>query len=124
MSCDDAGCVTQLADGRFVALALKPDALDDDCERAALLVTARQAPPACGPTVISLERLRRQGAMALRRTRSEFVVDAVKPRGVDRPWSPAAAGGTETEPATLAPRSAVPRAVDATPAEMDLQAED
>jgi competence protein ComEC len=113
-----------MADGRFVALALKPDALDDDCERAALLVTARQTPPGCGPTVVNLERLRRQGAMALRRTNDGFVVDAVKPRGVNRPWSPAAAGDAETEPTTPAPRSAVPRAVDATPAEIDMQAED
>jgi competence protein ComEC len=58
------------------------------------------------------------------RAKGGFVVDAVKPKGVNRPWAPAAAGDTETEPTTLAPRSAVPRAVDATPAEIDLQAED
>jgi competence protein ComEC len=62
--------------------------------------------------------------MALRRTRDGFSVDAVRPKGVDRPWSPTVAGGTEAE-ATLAPRSAaVPRAVDATPSEADLQAEE
>ncbi len=108
----------------FVALALRPDALGDDCERAALVVTARQAPPACPSPVIDGERLRRQGAMALRRTTSGFAVDAIRPKGVDRPWSPAAAGDTEAEP-TLAPRpAAVPRAVDATPSEADLQAEE
>jgi hypothetical protein len=42
VSCDEAGCVTQLADGALVALALRPEALADDCERAALVVTARQ----------------------------------------------------------------------------------
>jgi len=89
VSCDDAGCVTEMADGGLVALALRPDALADDCERAALLVTARQAPPACPPPVMSGDRLRRQGAIALRRTRDGFAVDAVKPNGVDRPWSPA-----------------------------------
>jgi competence protein ComEC len=112
------------ASGAFVALALRPDALGDDCERAALVVTARQAPPACPSPVIDGERLRRQGAMALRRTTSGFAVDAIRPKGVDRPWSPAAAGDTEAEP-TLAPRpAAVPRAVDATPSEADLQAEE
>jgi len=40
VSCDEAGCVTQLADGALVALTLRPDALADDCERAALVVTA------------------------------------------------------------------------------------
>jgi competence protein ComEC len=123
VSCDETGCVAQMAEGGFVALALRPDALSDDCERAALLVTARQAPPSCPAPVMSGDRLRRQGAMALRRSRDGFAVDAVKPRGVDRPWSPAPAGDTETE-TSLAPRATTPRAVDATPAEADQQAEE
>jgi competence protein ComEC len=123
VSCDETGCVTQTADGAFVALALKPDALSDDCGRAALVVTARQASPSCSSAVIDRERLRRQGAMALSRTGSGFALDANKPKGVDRPWSPAVGGDGETE-ATLAPRLTAPRAVDATPAEADLQAEE
>src|SRR5580692_6837851 len=85
VSCDDAGCVAQLADGGFVALTLRPDALADDCARAALVVTARQAPPTCAAPVITLDRLRRLGALALQRTRNGFAVAAVKPKGVDRP---------------------------------------
>jgi competence protein ComEC len=123
ISCDDAGCVTQMADGRFVTLALKPDALSDDCERAALVVTAKQAPSTCSAAVIDLERLRRQGAMALRRSRDGFVVDAVKPKGLDRPWSPAPAGETEAE-TTLIPRPASAKGVDATPSEADAQADE
>jgi competence protein ComEC len=124
VSCDEAGCVVQMTSGAVVALALRPDALAEDCERAALIVTARQAPPACPSPVIDQERLRRQGAMALRRTRGGFAVDAIRPKGIDRPWSPAAPGDTEAEP-TLAPRpAAVPRVVDATPSEADLQAEE
>ena len=111
-----------MADGGLVALALRPDALGDDCERVALLVTARQAPPSCSSPVMSRDRLRRQGTIALRRTRDGFAVDAVKPKGVDRPWSLAVAGDTEDE--TSLARPAVPRAVDATPSEADLQAED
>src|SRR6266851_5102159 len=124
VSCDEAGCVVQTASGAFVALALRPDALGDDCERAALVVTARRAPPACPSPVIDGERLRRQGAMALRRTTSGFAVDAIRPKGVDRPWSPAAAGDTEAEPTLASRPAAVPRAVDATPSEADLQAEE
>jgi competence protein ComEC len=124
VSCDDEGCVTPLADGRFVALTLRPDALADDCRHAVLLVTAKQPPPACGATVIDLERLRRQGAMTLRQAKDGFMVDAVKPRGVNRPWAPGATGDAETEPTNLTPRPAAPRGVDATPAEADLQAED
>jgi competence protein ComEC len=122
VSCDDAGCVVQMVGGGFVALALRPDALGDDCERAALVVTVRQAPPACPSPVISGERLRRQGTIALRRTRDGFVVDAVRPRGVDRPWSPAIAG--DTAETALAARSTSSRGADATPAESDLQAEE
>jgi hypothetical protein len=83
VSCDEAGCVAQLADGALVALALRPEALADDCAQAALVVTARPAPPACG-ALVDPERLRRQGAMALRRTRDGFTVDAVRPKGVNR----------------------------------------
>ena len=62
--------------------------------------------------------------MALRRSRDGFVVEAVKPRGIDRPWSPAIADESEADATVLAPRVAPPRAVDATPAEADLQAEE
>ena len=123
VSCDEAGCVEQTADGGFVTLALRPDALADDCERAALVVTMRQAPPSCASPVIDRDRLRRLGAMALRRTAAGFAVDAVRPKGVDRPWSPAAAGDIEAE-TNLVTRPTAPRAVDATPSEADLQAED
>jgi competence protein ComEC len=127
VSCDEAGCVAPMADGRFVALALKPDALSDDCERAALVVTVKQAPSACPAAVIDLERLRRQGAMALRRTRDGFAVDAIKPRGVDRPWSPAPTGDTDDEtmliPRPQGPKQG-PKGVDATPSEADVQADE
>jgi competence protein ComEC len=122
VSCDEAGCVAQMADGGLVTLALRPEALADDCERAAMVVAARQAPPACTSPVIDQDRLRRQGTIALRRTPGGFSVDAVRPRGVDRPWSPAVAGDHEAE--TILLRPVAPRAVDATPSETDLQAED
>src|ERR1700704_3965894 len=121
VSCDEAGCVGQTADGGFVTLALRPDALADDCERAALVVAMRQAPPSCASPVIDRDRLRRLGAMALRRTATGFAVDAVRPKGVDRPWSPAVAGDIEAA-TNLMTRPTAPRAVDATPSEADLQA--
>ncbi len=123
VSCDEAGCVTQMADGAFVALALRAEALSDDCGRAALVVTARQAPATCPSPVIDRERLRKQGALALSRNGGGFAIDANKPKGVDRPWSPAIGGDGESEQ-MLAPRLAAPRAVDATPSEADLQAEE
>jgi len=124
VSCDEEGCVTEMVDGGFVALSLKPGGLADDCERAALVVTTRPVPQGCAGTVIDLEHLRRQGAMALRRVRNGFAVEAVKPRGVNRPWAPAAESDAEAGPAIPPARPAAPRAVDATPAEADLQTED
>jgi competence protein ComEC len=122
VSCDEAGCVAQLPDGAFVTLALRPEALADDCARGAVIVTARQAPSECGALVIDRERLQKQAAISLRRTRVGFAIDAVRPNGLDRPWSPAAGDPAEPENSTASP--AVARPVDATPAEADLQAED
>jgi competence protein ComEC len=124
VSCDDNGCVTASSSGALVAWALRPEGLADDCERAALIVTTRQAPAGCAASVIDAERLRRQGALVLRRGREGFVVDATKPRGIDRPWSKAIAEDGETDSAVLAPRKPSPRAIDATPADADLQAEE
>jgi competence protein ComEC len=124
VSCDDNGCVTASPSGALVAWAQRPEALADDCERAALIVALRQPPAACAASVIDTERLRRQGALALRRGRDGFVVDAVKPASVDRPWSKAIAEDGETDSAVLAPRKPSPRAVDATPSDADLQAEE
>lgn len=123
VSCDEAGCVTPLADGRLVALALRIDALADDCSRAALVVTARPAPPDCAAMVVDRQRLAAQGALALTRRGDGFAIQAVKARGADRPWSPATAGEADFG-VTLAPQAASARSRDATPSESDLQAED
>lgn len=123
VSCDEAGCVTPLADGRLVALSLRSDALADDCSRAALVVTARPAPPDCAAMVVNRQRLAAQGALALTQAGDGFAVRAVKARGASRPWSPAAAGEGVSE-LTLMPLSTAPRVRDATPSEADLAAED
>jgi competence protein ComEC len=120
VSCDDEGCVAQMADGRIVALSLKPDWLTDDCARAALIVTAAPTPRGCDARAIELKRLRAQGAMALHWRPHGFVIDAVKPKGTNRPWSPGA-GDVETD---VEPAAAATRPIDATPAERDLQTED
>jgi len=122
VSCDEAGCVAEMTDGAFVAVALRPEALTDDCRRAALVVTARQASPACAAAVMSENRLRSQGALALRKTPQGFALAADRPKGVDRPWSPAPVNDAEAEPGLSRP--APGRPVDATPSEADQQAED
>ena len=123
VSCDDAGCVVPTADGSLVAKSLRSDALADDCTRATLIVTARQPPRDCAAATIDRARLYRQGALALRRKVQGFEIDAVRPRGYERPWSPLAQTDSETDAAIIA-RPAAPRAIDATPLESDLQADD
>src|SRR5262249_58788959 len=108
VSCDDLGCVVPKADGALVALSLRADALVDDCARAALVVSARQPPASCAASVIDRERVHRQGALALRQRHDGFVVDAVRPRGTDRPWSPAPGTGADTDTSFI-PRASEPR---------------
>src|SRR5262249_40069599 len=116
VSCDEAGCVAGLPDGSLIAQSLRPDGLPDDCARSVLIVTAKRPPEACAASVIDQERLRRQGALALRRSAAGFEVEAVRPRGFDRPWSPAVAGEGDLDMPSLV-RPVAPRARDATPAE-------
>jgi competence protein ComEC len=122
VSCDDQGCVAALAGGALVTHPNGAEALSDDCDRATLIVGARRAPGDCAAAVIDRDRLRRQGALVLRRKADGFDVEAVKPRGFDRPWAPAA-GDVETDAATLL-RPQTPNARDATPSETDLQPDD
>jgi competence protein ComEC len=123
VSCDEAGCVVEIAGGGFIAQSQRAEAIEEDCERAALVVTARQPPKDCGTSLIDQPRLRRQGSLALWRTKDGFVVEAGKPRGFDRPWSPALTEGNETDTATIS-RPSTARARDATPSDADLQADE
>lgn len=118
VSCDPDGCVVPMADGRLVALALQPAALADDCARAAIIVTSYQAPAGCAARVVDREQLQRQGATALYwQNGVGFKLVAVRPRGVDRPWLPAAVDHAAAH--TSRRRGPIKRPVDATPAEVD-----
>jgi len=122
VSCDDAGCVVLAADGSTVALTFKPEAFADDCARAAVIVTSRQPPPDCAALILDQETLRRRGTMTLRKMTDGYAITAIKPRGIDRPWSPALAEDDAQAPVSQPNLRARP--VDATPAESDLQVDD
>ncbi|HEY0330173.1 MAG TPA: ComEC/Rec2 family competence protein [Rhodopseudomonas sp.] len=125
VSCDASGCVAPLADGGLVALARRPDAVAEDCERARLIVTLRQKPADCAAPVIDLENLRGQGAQMLRQTRGSFVTTANRPRGVDRPWSrPVPEPQERSDTAAPSRRGATAAPVDATPPEAERQDDD
>jgi competence protein ComEC len=116
--CDVAGCVARLADGRLVALAKLPEALAEDCHRAALVVSRHAAPRDCAARAVDREVWRAGGAIDLRWTGKGFEMTAARPRGHDRPW--ARAIGADDAPA--APQR--PAARDATPRTEDLEAGD
>ncbi|MDB5520593.1 MAG: competence protein ComEC, partial [Tardiphaga sp.] len=122
VSCDVDGCVTALADGALVALALTSEALPDDCQRAAIVVSARPVPADCAALAIGPQALRARGAMMIRRQGDAYVIAAQRPRGTDRPWSPAVAEADDVAAPTSG--AAPARPADATPAETDLQADD
>jgi competence protein ComEC len=65
--CDASGCLGKLPDGRLVALALDRSAFEEDCRRAALVVTPLAAPESCAQHTAVIDRriLERSGSMAL-----------------------------------------------------------
>jgi competence protein ComEC len=129
--CDEAGCVGRLRDGALVAIAKTIAAFEEDCRRAALVVSARAAPRGCGTLLVDRPVWRRTGAMTLRRAGEGFEITPTRPNGYDRPWARSVAqsppegidGAEPNRPSAGAPTaSASPR--EATPRPDDLEAGD
>jgi competence protein ComEC len=121
--CDEAGCIARLRDGALVAIAKTVEAFEEDCRRAALLVSTREAPASCGAVVVDRPVWRRSGALALRRLGEGFEITPTRPIGYDRPWARAFADRSDLQEAS---RSASPDAQsrDAAPREEDMDAGD
>jgi len=116
--CDEAGCIGRLRDGALVAIARTIEAFAEDCRRAAVVLSARDAPASCGALAIDRQVWRRSGAIALRRVGEGFEITPARPPGYDRPWARAAAQGSDApEP----PRATNPQPRDATPRDEDLE---
>jgi competence protein ComEC len=131
IACDPAGCIAKLADGRLVSYVFAPDAFEEDCRRAAIVVATRDAPADCDATVLGRKQWRDQGALALYRDGTGFIVEPARPLSYDRPWAPRtvhaaeSAGGSETSPNIVgSPPARSPPPREATPASEDLQADD
>ncbi len=86
-TCDQAGCIGRLADGALIALVRAPSAFEEDCRRAALVVSQRTAPPVCAAQVIDRPKLRANGAVALVRSGDHWTVKVARPVGNGRPWA-------------------------------------
>lgn len=115
--CDASGCIAKLPDGKLVAQVLSPDAFEEDCRNAAVVVTAREAPPKCDALIIDRNVSRAQSAIALKRRGDQWEWTAARPKRHDRPWARAVAAPGEPP----APAVARPQPRDATPRPEDLQ---
>jgi competence protein ComEC len=118
--CDAAGCIARLADGSLVAFAKTIEAFEEDCRRAALVLSPRDGPPGCAALLIDRPAWRRSGATELRRTGQGFEITVARPAGYDRPWARGRAQPEAAPEATQAP-PARPQPRDATPREEDLE---
>jgi competence protein ComEC len=120
VTCDAAGCIARLADGRLVAHVRAPEAFAEDCAHAAIVVTAREAPPGCNALVIDRKVWRPAGAIAVYRNGAALTLMPTRPPGSDRPW----ARGLSTTDAVVGRPSVRPAARDATPRAEDREAGD
>src|SRR5262249_44275636 len=119
-TCDEAGCIARLRDGRVVAFVLLPEAFEEDCRRASVVISARDAPPDCAALVIDRKVSRASGAIELRQAGTGFAMTAAPPPGPDGPWmrgAPPQGDTTHAAPtaARQPPRDATPRTDDLDP---------
>jgi competence protein ComEC len=80
VQCDAVGCIGRLADGRLVSFVLSVEGFAEDCARAAVVVSAREAPRHCAATLIDRNIWRANGAVALRWTGDRFALSAAPAR--------------------------------------------
>jgi competence protein ComEC len=115
VACDAAGCIGRLSDGRPVSEALSVEAFAEDCARAAVVVSPREAQRDCAAILIDRRAWRANGALSLRWTGDRFELRAARPPGYERPWARGLSGSAQTAPAARpALRDATPR-----PGDMD-----
>jgi competence protein ComEC len=125
IACDPSGCIGKLADGGLVAYTLAPDAFEEDCRRAALIVTTRDPPPNCAAVVIGRSLLREEGALALRRAGPGFLIEPARPPNFDRPWAPkwVRKGEGDSSATVILPAESHQTPRDATPRQDDVEAD-
>jgi competence protein ComEC len=99
--CDRAGCVVEGASGRNVAFVQELAAFEEDCRRAALVITRLDAPPSCAASlVLDREALAARGATAIRFGSDGLEMHSVRKGAETLPWTGArtAAAPTQNRP--------------------------
>lgn len=88
--CDRLACISPLPEGQVLSLVTVPDAFEEDCRRADVVVTSLLAPENCAaPLVVDRDSLDQHGALALRLVNGGWVLEGERSEGYDRPWWPA-----------------------------------
>ena len=103
VTCDSIGCVAHLPDGRLASFARTLEAVNEDCARAAIVITPHQAPVDCAATLIDRSAWRAKGAIALHWTGERFAQVATRPPGYDRPWARGPVPAAAADPADATP---------------------
>jgi competence protein ComEC len=98
--CDAAGCIGKLADGHLASMVLSVEAFEEDCRRAAVVVSPREAPGACAAMLVDRKAWRANGAISLRWVGDRFEISAARPPGYERPWARPPRVAAETDAAT------------------------
>jgi competence protein ComEC len=87
--CDPAGCTARLAEGGSVALVRRADAFEEDCRRAAVVITALQAPGWCAGTaraVIDRAALAAAGSLSITAGPDGLALRPARPAHGWKPW--------------------------------------
>jgi competence protein ComEC len=115
--CDAAGCAAKFKDGRLATVALSIEAFAEDCTRATVVVSAREAPGDCAAILIDRKVWRTNGAVALRWMGDHFEQSNARPPGHERPWAraPRSVGDSTTAPIRPTVPDATPRSEDREP---------
>ncbi len=93
--CDALGCTTPARTGQVVALVADRRAFEEDCERAAIILTRLPAPATCtAKMLIDARFLAAHGATAIRWGRSGAEIETTRRPDQNRPWMRAPASSS------------------------------
>lgn len=92
--CDRLGCIVATGSRRSIAFVKEFAGFEEDCRRAAIVISRLDAPPSCAaPVVLDRQALASRGATAMRLTPEAVETQSVKRGRELHPWTAAA---TET----------------------------
>ena len=90
LRCDAIACVGRMQGGSALSVVSKPEAFEEDCHRADVIVTPLFAPASCeAEVIVDRGTLADTGAVAFTRRNGALIATPARAAGEDRPWSPA-----------------------------------